>query len=124
MKKLTKSAIAVTLCVLALAAAVWARANSEVMVVNRTFNDLGVVTIYNSYGLTSSVTVSGPGKYNTKIDGVPAGAFMNNQAIPKDGTTQNITLGSGVIVQVVWNGNQIVVQDQQVVQTGPKPHGK
>src|SRR5579872_6375174 len=114
MKKITKSAYAVTFCVLAFAAAVWASSNSEVMLVNKTYQDLGVVTIYNGYGAAGSVTVPGPGTYNTHIDGLPVGGLINNQGIPKDGSSVNVTLGSGVIVQVIWTGNQIVVTDQQI----------
>lgn len=124
MKKIIKSAMAGTLGMLVLAAAVWASANSEVMVVNKTFSDLGVVTIYNAYGTAGSVTVSGPGMYNSHIDGLAVAAVINDQVVPKDGTTVNVTLGSGVIVQAVWVGNQIVVTDQQQVNGEPKPHGK
>ena len=121
MKKITKSAIAITFFVFALAAAVWASSNSEVMVVNKTYQDLGVVTIYNSYGEAGSVTVSGPGSFNTHIDGLPVGAVINSQGIPKDGTTMNVVVSSGVTVQIKWTGNQIVVTDQSIVQGEPKP---
>jgi len=122
MKKTLKSAIAVTLFVSAVTAAVLALPNMRFSIENNTSFPLGAVTIYNSNGTPTTIDVPGAGTFTVSISGSVTAAVINNQPIPNNGQQTNITLQSGIVVQVTLGGNQIVVQDQSVVQSDTK-HG-
>ena len=124
MKTTLKSAIAATLFVSALTAAIMASPNMLFSVTNKTSFVIGTVTIYNTDGTPTTIDVSGPGTFSANISGGVAAAVINNQSIPKNGQATNITLASGFVVQVTLTGNQIVVIDQNIVSGEKKPHSR
>jgi hypothetical protein len=124
MKKTIKSAIAVTLFVSALTAAIMASPNMLFRINNNTSFDIGTVTVYNDDGTPTTIDVPGPGSFSASIhDGISA-AVINNQSIPKNGKASDITLASGIVVQAKFGVNQIVVTDQTVIYSPTKPHSK
>ena len=124
MKTTMKSAIAVILFVSALTAAIIASPNMRFSITNNTSFVIGTVTIYNTNGTPTTINVSGPGTFSADISGGVASAVINNQSISKNGQATNVTLASGSVVQVTLTGNQIVVIDQSIVASQPKPHGR
>jgi hypothetical protein len=125
MKKTIKSAIAVTLFVAALAAAISASPNMHFSIQNNTSFNLGSVTIYNSSGTPTTIEVTGSGSYPVLIQGGVASAVIYGQLIAKNGQLINITLPygpTGIMVQATLTGNQIVVTDDQIINSDKKPH--
>jgi len=127
MKKTMKSAIAVMMLVSALTAAILASPNMYFGVQNNTTFDLGTVTLFNNLGASTTIEVNTSGSFPIQVQGSVTSVMIYGQLVPRNGQPTNIILPIGQIgvpVQAILTGNQIVIQDQQIVQGDKKPHSR
>jgi uncharacterized membrane protein YciS (DUF1049 family) len=113
MKNMIRSISLVAVLLVALTTISAANANSTATVQNNGVQNLGTVAVYAS-GSPYYVNVPGPGSFPVNVPSTPTSVVVNNYVI-QQGQYGIATLPSGGTVKVTVSGNNIVVQDQNIV---------